>query len=165
MGLIQQDNRTLKDAALYWNGLQTRLVEIDTIYADAGFLCKMWQELPKNNSQIFIVGNDHAQALHKHLVQIGFRKTKGKSQTEKLMINGISVKSFSLEPEFVSLVATCITTDLFDGITIHSCQTCNQYKPLQRCSRCKAVSYCSTSCQRKDWKQHKTKCGKLAGQE
>ncbi|GMR32460.1 hypothetical protein PMAYCL1PPCAC_02655, partial [Pristionchus mayeri] len=31
-------------------------------------------------------------------------------------------------------------------------------KPLQRCSRCKVVSYCSTSCQKKDWIIHKDEC-------
>ena len=26
------------------------------------------------------------------------------------------------------------------------------------CSRCKTVGYCSTECQKKDWKQHKVNC-------
>ncbi|GMT32977.1 hypothetical protein PFISCL1PPCAC_24274 [Pristionchus fissidentatus] len=41
------------------------------------------------------------------------------------------------------------------------CSNCflrNDEKPLQRCSRCKVVSYCSSSCQKKDWGIHKDEC-------
>jgi hypothetical protein len=31
-------------------------------------------------------------------------------------------------------------------------------KEFARCSRCKRVSYCSTTCQRQHWKEHKKKC-------
>ena len=30
---------------------------------------------------------------------------------------------------------------------------------LRRCSRCAVVYYCDQTCQRKDWKTHKTVCG------
>lgn len=33
--------------------------------------------------------------------------------------------------------------------------------PLSKCSRCKAVSYCSKACQKKDWGHHKPKCTAL----
>ena len=52
---------------------------------------------------------------------------------------------------------------------VSTCNTCRkektEHQKLQQCSRCKAVSYCSRACQKKDWKQHKTKCKQLAGQE
>jgi len=39
------------------------------------------------------------------------------------------------------------------------CQTCG--KPSEkRCTRCKAVSYCNTECQRADWPTHKGVCPK-----
>lgn len=38
------------------------------------------------------------------------------------------------------------------------CKTCNQKKPLKRCSRCKRVSYCSIECQHADWSNHKEFC-------
>ncbi|KAG6556974.1 hypothetical protein Mapa_001390 [Marchantia paleacea] len=37
-----------------------------------------------------------------------------------------------------------------------ACFICSEN--LQRCSACKSVSYCCTSCQRKEWKLHKSEC-------
>ncbi|BBN09598.1 [histone H3]-lysine4/36 N-trimethyltransferase SMYD [Marchantia polymorpha subsp. ruderalis] len=37
-----------------------------------------------------------------------------------------------------------------------ACFRCSEN--LQRCSACKSVSYCCTSCQRKEWKLHKSEC-------
>ena len=37
------------------------------------------------------------------------------------------------------------------------CFVCNQPSKM-KCSRCRSVSYCSTICQRSDWKTHKTNC-------
>nr|XP_018905174.1 PREDICTED: uncharacterized protein LOC109035832 isoform X3 [Bemisia tabaci] len=53
--------------------------------------------------------------------------------------------------------------------TIDICQSCGCNKrkndeekqnSLLTCSRCKAVKYCSTDCQKADWKLHKLSCGK-----
>ncbi|KAI0041117.1 hypothetical protein FA95DRAFT_1565725 [Auriscalpium vulgare] len=45
-----------------------------------------------------------------------------------------------------------------------SCQTCNKTEGAEtkhsRCSRCRAVFYCSPTCQRNDWKHHKPTCTK-----
>ncbi len=35
----------------------------------------------------------------------------------------------------------------------------------KRCTRCKAVTYCSRECQKSHWKDHKSMCGALAGEE
>jgi tetratricopeptide (TPR) repeat protein len=42
----------------------------------------------------------------------------------------------------------------------HHCAYCNNMseQKLKRCARCKDVYYCSTECQKKDWKDHKPKC-------
>lgn len=40
----------------------------------------------------------------------------------------------------------------------HKCLYCKEKSPLFVCSLCKNVWYCSTSCQLKDWANHKTKC-------
>ena len=44
----------------------------------------------------------------------------------------------------------------------HTCGCCNKKnKPeetFRKCSQCKTVRYCSTECQRKSWKQHKSVC-------
>jgi hypothetical protein len=39
-----------------------------------------------------------------------------------------------------------------------NCFTCNAHTVLDCCSKCQAVQYCSKSCQKADWKQHKQIC-------
>lgn len=39
-----------------------------------------------------------------------------------------------------------------------SCRTCAASGNLKACSRCKAAKYCSTECQKADWKEHKKNC-------
>eukprot|EP01006_Ploeotia_vitrea_P064014 TRINITY_DN86736_c0_g1_i1.p1 TRINITY_DN86736_c0_g1~~TRINITY_DN86736_c0_g1_i1.p1 ORF type:complete len:467 (+),score=64.41 TRINITY_DN86736_c0_g1_i1:3-1403(+) len=46
-----------------------------------------------------------------------------------------------------------------------SCETCGATKKLSSCGGCKAVSYCSSECQRKNWKQHKKLCKQSAAQQ
>jgi hypothetical protein len=38
------------------------------------------------------------------------------------------------------------------------CASCGKEGDLKRCSRCKVVSYCSSTCQKNDWVKHKNKC-------
>jgi hypothetical protein len=38
------------------------------------------------------------------------------------------------------------------------CASCSKAGATLRCSRCKAVYYCSTVCQHGDWKRHKASC-------
>ena len=44
------------------------------------------------------------------------------------------------------------------GNAADQCGHCGAAKPSQKCGRCNAVKYCSTKCQRKDWKKHKKLC-------
>ena len=41
---------------------------------------------------------------------------------------------------------------------MQQCTTCGKPGHWQRCTGCKVVFYCSTKCQKADWKQHKKKC-------
>ena len=41
-----------------------------------------------------------------------------------------------------------------------TCGSCGAGSPSNRCSRCKAVSYCDATCQRAAWKKHKKTCTK-----
>lgn len=47
-----------------------------------------------------------------------------------------------------------------DDIACHKdfCDVCNASGDLKRCSRCLAARYCSTDCQRNDYKYHKSRC-------
>ena len=38
------------------------------------------------------------------------------------------------------------------------CVVCSGTGPLKRCARCHTTQYCSTSCQKLDWKSHKPHC-------
>ena len=46
--------------------------------------------------------------------------------------------------------------------TLHICNFCLRrevFVPrLQTCSKCKAIRYCNSECQTKDWLEHKTTC-------
>eukprot|EP00127_Corallochytrium_limacisporum_P005523 Clim_evm40s207 gene=Clim_evmTU40s207 len=41
--------------------------------------------------------------------------------------------------------------------TTHTCQTCGA-AARRRCSACRTVYYCSSRCQRQDWREHRTRC-------
>jgi hypothetical protein len=51
---------------------------------------------------------------------------------------------------------------LYATLDLTSCTTCKstalEQTPLQRCGRCGTSTYCSTTCQRKDWTVHKHVC-------
>ncbi len=49
--------------------------------------------------------------------------------------------------------------DLFKDIQV--CAVCNMFAS-KRCGKCKAVYYCEDVCQKKNWKNHKKSCKKLA---
>jgi parallel beta-helix repeat protein len=41
------------------------------------------------------------------------------------------------------------------------CAFCGEKKPLQNCTGCYSVGYCRKSCQKNDWKKHKSVCASL----
>ena len=44
---------------------------------------------------------------------------------------------------------------------VEKCDKCGKEEgPMQLCSACKTVRYCSVICQRAAWKSHKTSCQK-----
>jgi hypothetical protein len=51
---------------------------------------------------------------------------------------------------------------LYKSLDLSTCTSCgslsNEKAPLQRCGRCGTATYCSSTCQRKDWAVHKHIC-------
>src|ERR1700677_3648631 len=47
---------------------------------------------------------------------------------------------------------------LSSSSSIYCSQCLNLSNDLKRCSKCHRISYCSVSCQRKDWIYHKYEC-------
>lgn len=45
-----------------------------------------------------------------------------------------------------------------DGSEPKNCANCLRNNCVQKCSKCQQVYYCSTECQKADWKIHKTQC-------
>jgi hypothetical protein len=49
---------------------------------------------------------------------------------------------------------------LYAPLDLDRCTTCSSTKaPLNRCGRCGTATYCSDTCQKKDWNVHKDVCG------
>lgn len=71
--------------------------------------------------------------------------------------NGGSCTSVSREEKSGSVANDC--GEEKDGTNI--CGSCGSQGSFQKCSRCKAVFYCSKECQRKDWPTHKYSCTKV----
>merc|ERR1712126_21231 len=55
-------------------------------------------------------------------------------------------------------VFTTFISPLYTGKLDRECTLCGIFGKLKLCSRCKLVRYCSTKCQREDWKRHKSEC-------
>ena len=45
---------------------------------------------------------------------------------------------------------------------VEKCSRCRRTAACSRCARCRTVAYCSTDCQRQDWKAHKPACASTA---
>jgi hypothetical protein len=69
------------------------------------------------------------------------------------------------EASFSSLGDRTVTTHYSGEMLLGRCLGCGGIgKPrLLNCSRCKKAQYCSSECQRKDWKKHKPSCATAGG--
>jgi len=53
-------------------------------------------------------------------------------------------------------IASVDTSSSLNDVKV--CNVCKSVEGLKKCGRCKAVSYCGPTCQKKDWPEHKKKC-------
>ena len=58
----------------------------------------------------------------------------------------------------LSVATHCCYTNVLHHHMSKNCFTCNVRTVLKCCIKCQAVQYCSKSCQKQDWKQHKQIC-------
>jgi hypothetical protein len=65
-----------------------------------------------------------------------------------------TVCNFSFDP-VAALAGSLKITDL----TNH-CGACGKPCGMMRCARCRNIFYCDATCQKTNWKTHKTVCGK-----
>jgi len=60
------------------------------------------------------------------------------------------------------MLRCCWIMEHCSGCTLYQWEPIKSDEPLLRCSKCKAVKYCSKDCQREHWKkQHKAHCKKM----
>ena len=52
-------------------------------------------------------------------------------------------------------------TEPYVTINNERCNFCTAYTKLAKCGRCKCTSYCSKTCQQRDWGDHKAICNTL----
>ena len=64
----------------------------------------------------------------------------------------------------LALPARAATQDPGAPACLFCCEPASQRSRLKRCGRCKSAQYCSTTCQREDWAEHKPECREAAAQ-
>ncbi len=93
--------------------------------------------IPTEGTKIVILGYEHAKALEKYVQKLGYVcSSKISCDPEKFPIS--SYDKFLMPP--------------------HGCDSCLAEKATHRCSQCKTTRYCSVTCQKKDWPEHKKIC-------
>jgi len=129
---------------------------------DANFIIETAKALENNNLVILFVGNNHAIALHKFLIESNF---------EPITIQGLTTKSSGPvefqgsrfdRDELKVILSNIVNEHSIDksSTTIKHCAVCNKPDSAKRCSRCKQTCYCSVECQKKHWSSHKSECNK-----
>jgi len=78
----------------------------------------------------------------------------------QLQITGFLCRNMTLVLETGGIPRTpvIVVTKALLALTCRRCWASNI--PLKQCSGCEFTSYCSVACQKDDWKQHKSECGK-----
>jgi hypothetical protein len=75
--------------------------------------------------------------------------------------SGVNIKGFSALLDACAEAGSKMCSECGALETLETTDTGNNHK-LKPCSRCRAVLYCNTACQKQHWKFHKKDCKKLA---
>ena len=121
--------------------------------------------LASSNKSMFEGGDDGQEQvarLNKSVVQGGGEVGQDAELRSSTRIKSVEGKAESGKPK--STVEEGISTVEADNS--QKCRSCTQVESgadkMQRCSRCKAVCYCSESCQQEHWSEHKVLCNAIS---
>ena len=143
------------------SGFQDGVMSFDTLYCE------------KNGNAVYNVSIAQGGCLRdkKHPMYIKKQKDAvGATNKEGLKLKVFDHTHFDLDETNESLKKAleihgahclCCVESLVLNKGTGVCAVCANSNNLKQCSRCKATAYCSSSCQKKDWKKHKLECEDL----
>lgn len=151
--------------------LYTWILPLVDKLADIGFIINFIDSLEVYDNIIMFAGNNHSLTIYNFLKHLNYETIIAKGDLEPID-NKPAVymgEKFS-ESELTSYFDKAL--EVFSNNTINevglkvkstaklSCSVCNNTQNLSICSGCHNAWYCSTDCQRKNWKNHKPVCKK-----
>ena len=140
------------------------LVGLDYKYLQLGLISRILAQQSKQNIQFVITNQSQCIPL------IHFFALNDYKHAEE--ITNFENRKHKITPAFTSRIIKELNNVLFPenkcseaafrqiNLNANLCP-CGNETNLQKCSGCQKIAYCSTNCQKNDWKQHKTECRKF----
>jgi len=169
----------IKECRQLINDFNTQYEKITNYTADAGFILTLLKQKQSHKNLVIFCGNNHAVALSEYLKQYkkagkarchfakSFLKYNYGSSSNNEKISPIQAQRLFCIPfnktfENINISALATTPIKLTKTTrSYICANCPKISidnKFLQCSKCKAVNYCSITCQRGDWKKHKLTC-------
>jgi len=100
--------------------------------------------------------------LHLFVSKVFTQAATNTDEVDSIIVASSCRNHFSINSDKAFALMAVLTSYLKEFLEprIILCSTCN-LQGLLRCSRCKEVYYCSSQCQRNDWRHHKLVCNSL----
>lgn len=158
---------------------------IHFLLADIGFIIELSKSISKYDQLVLYCGQLHTPLVKLYLATLGFEHVLhfGEVDYENSEYTNPPIDLDKLKQLFDNPFNDVVVTEsafskFYKKLTgqpnknrihaetceqkeeSHSCAQCNKQNCKNRCSNCKAVFYCSVSCQKDHWKTHKTNCRK-----
>ncbi len=155
--------------ALLTNCTYHLLVGLDYNYLQLGLISRILVQQSKQDIQFVITDQSQCISLVRFFASNDYYK-----HAEE--ITNFENRKHKITPAFTSRIIRELNNVIFPeskcseadfrhiNLNANLCP-CGNKTNLQKCSGCQKIAYCSRGCQKKDWKQHKTECKQLAGQE
>jgi hypothetical protein len=139
--------------------ISTHLVWLNTVesyLSSCGFIQEMHALLKEHNFLVFLGGHAHAVDLTHSLEAQGFTCCK-KVGTSESPFDGEKVDNTKIPCPVSSTELASFLQATDSPFSFKKCALCNTAS-ANHCSRCKKVSYCSVTCQKQNWQEHKKVC-------